>query len=126
MTQHTERFTGRVEDYERYRLCYPVTVIETLVARCGLQREHLVADVGAGTGMLAELFLEYGNAVVAVEPNDDMRSACERLASLWPGLTVRKATAEITGLKDASVDFVVVGRAFHCFGEFCDLKGGWR
>jgi ubiquinone/menaquinone biosynthesis C-methylase UbiE len=115
MTQHTERFTGRVEDYERYRLRYPVAVIEMLVARCGLRREHLVADVGAGTGMLAELFLEHGNAVVAVEPNDDMRSACELLASLWPGLTVKKATAEATGLKESSVDFVAVGRAFHWF-----------
>jgi ubiquinone/menaquinone biosynthesis C-methylase UbiE len=110
-----ERFTGRVENYERYRLRYPAAVLETLVARCGLRREYLVADVGAGTGMLTELFLEYGNAVVAIEPNDEMRGVCERLASLWPGLTVKKATAEATGLKEASVDFVAVGRAFHWF-----------
>jgi SAM-dependent methyltransferase len=115
MSEHTERFTGRVEDYERYRLRYPAAVIEMLVARCGLRREHLVADVGAGTGMLAELFLEHGNAVVAVEPNDEMREACEGLTSLWPGLTVKKATAEATGLKEASVDFVAAGRAFHWF-----------
>jgi ubiquinone/menaquinone biosynthesis C-methylase UbiE len=115
MSENTERFTGRVEDYERYRLRYPVAVIEILVERCGLRREHLVADVGAGTGMLAELFLEHGNAVVAVEPNDDMRKACERLASAWPGLTVKKATAEATGLEAASVDWVAVGRAFHWF-----------
>ena len=98
MKEHTERFTGRVEDYERYRLRYPAAVIEMLVARCGLRREHMIADVGAGTGMLAELFLEHGNAVVAIEPNDDMRAACERLASLWPGLSAVKATAEATGL----------------------------
>ena len=70
-----------------------------MTERCGLTREHLVADIGAGTGMLAELFLEHGNAVVAVEPNDGMRAACERLTSAWPGLTVRKATAEETGLE---------------------------
>src|ERR1700761_7076605 len=133
MTTHVERFTGRVEDYERYRLRYPAAVMEILVARCGLQREHLVTDVGAGTGMLAELFLEHGNAVIAVEPNDDMRGACERLASLWPGLTVKKATAEATGLEDASVDFVAVGRAFHWFDHAKTAKefrrilrpGGW-
>jgi len=117
MSENTERFTGRVEDYEKYRLRYPATVIETLVARCGLRREHLVADIGAGTGMLSELFLENGNAVVAVEPNDDMRAACERLASAWPGLTVKKATAEATGLDNASVDLVAVGRAFHWFDQ---------
>ena len=30
--------------------------------------------------MLAEVFLENGNAVVAVEPNQEMREACVRLA----------------------------------------------
>jgi ubiquinone/menaquinone biosynthesis C-methylase UbiE len=133
MSEHTERFTGRVEDYERYRTRYPAAVIDVLVERCGLQREHHVADIGAGTGMLAELFLEHGNAVVAVEPNDDMRAACERLASAWPGLTVKKGTAEATGLEDASMDFIAVGRAFHWFDlektkpEFQRIlkPGGW-
>jgi SAM-dependent methyltransferase len=131
--EHTERFTGRVEDYERYRLRYPPKVIEILTDRCGLRREHLVADIGAGTGMLAELFLENGNAVVALEPNDDMRGACERLASAWPGLTVKKATAEATLLADESVDFVSVGRAWHWFDRERAVKefgrilraGGW-
>src|ERR1700722_18589347 len=113
--KHVERFSGRVTEYEKYRSRYPKAVIEILTAHCGLRREHLVADVGAGTGMLAELFLENGNAVVAVEPNDDMRSACEKLASAWPGLTVKKAAAEATRLEDTSVNLIAVGRAFHWF-----------
>ena len=133
MSQNTERFTGRVADYERYRSRYPDEVIEILVDRCGLTREAHVADIGAGTGMLSELFLEHGNAVVAVEPNDEMRSTCERLTQLWPGLLVRKGTAEATGLEDASVDLLVAGRAFHWFDpvptrhEFQRIlrPGGW-
>jgi ubiquinone/menaquinone biosynthesis C-methylase UbiE len=133
MMEHTERFTGRVAEYEKYRLRYPKAAIEILTARCGLRREDLVADVGAGTGMLAELFLENGNAVVAIEPNDEMRSVCDQLASAWPGLTVKKATAEATGLEDASVDFIAAGRAFHWFDvsktsvEFRRIlrPGGW-
>jgi ubiquinone/menaquinone biosynthesis C-methylase UbiE len=133
MIENTERFTGRVAEYERYRSRYPVAVIEILTARCGLRREDLIADVGAGTGMLAELFLENGNAVVAVEPNDEMRAACERLATAWPGLTVKGGAAEATGLEDASVDFIAVGRAFHWFDhgkaavEFRRIlrTGGW-
>ncbi len=115
MTKNAERFTGRVEDYERYRLRYPAEVIRVLARRCGLRREDMVADVGAGTGMLAEPFLEHGNAVIAVEPNGEMRAACEKLASAWPGLTVTNGTAEKTGLADASVDIIAVGRAFHWF-----------
>ncbi|HMH12901.1 MAG TPA: class I SAM-dependent methyltransferase [Edaphobacter sp.] len=133
MSEHTERFTGRVEDYERYRMRYPSAVLEILKEKCGLRREHMVADIGAGTGMLAELFLEHGNAVIAVEPNDDMRGACEKLASAWPGLIIKKGTAEGTGLEDTSVDFIAVGRAFHWFDlertskEFQRVlrPGGW-
>lgn len=65
--------------------------------------------------MLSELFLENGNRVIAVEPNDDMRAACERLIPIWPRLAVTKATAEQTTLDDASVDMIAVGRAFHWF-----------
>ena len=133
MSDHPERFSGRVADYERYRSRYPAQVIDVLVERCGMTLEHLVADIGAGTGMLAELFLQHGNAVVAVEPNDEMRAACERLAAAWPGLTVKEGTAEQTGLEAASVDFIAVGRAFHWFDiertrpEFQRIlkPGGW-
>jgi SAM-dependent methyltransferase len=83
--------------------------------------------------MLAQLFLEHGNAVVAIEPNGEMRAACEQLGGVWPGLTVKDATAESTGLEDASVDFVSVGRAWHWFDpelatqEFRRIirPGGW-
>jgi len=131
--EHIERFIGRVDEYEQYRERYPPKIIEILTAKCELQREHLVADVGAGTGMLAELFLENGNSVVALEPNNEMRGACERLATVWPGFMVKKATAEDTGLDDVSVDFVSVGRAWHWFDRDKALKefrrilrpGGW-
>lgn len=110
-----DRFIGRVGDYERYRSRYPSQVIDILKDRCGLLPEHHIADVGAGTGMLSELFLQHGNSVVAVEPNDEMRAACEQLASGWPGLLVKKGMAEETGLMAESVDFVAAGRAFHWF-----------
>jgi ubiquinone/menaquinone biosynthesis C-methylase UbiE len=115
MAEHAERFTGRVADYERYRLRYPVEVLDVLRERCALSAATVVADVGAGTGMLAELFLENGNHVIAVEPNAEMREACERLRKRYSRLTVVAAAAEATTLKDASVDVVSVGRAWHWF-----------
>ncbi|HSU96572.1 MAG TPA: class I SAM-dependent methyltransferase [Gemmatimonadaceae bacterium] len=113
---NTERFNDRVELYERYRQRYPTDLVLNLLRKwCGLQPDWLVADVGAGTGMLSEVFLANGNPVVAIEPNAGMRAACERLLEQWPKLQVKDATAEKTGLPNGSVEIVAAGRAFHWF-----------
>lgn len=128
-----QRFNGRVDDYERYRPRYPVELIARLQQRCGLLAEDMVADIGAGTGMLTELFLANGNAVVAVEPNAEMRASCGRLQSTFPRLKLVDGTAEATTLQEASVDLISAGRAFHWFDpeptrrEFSRIlrPGGW-
>lgn len=111
----TGRFTGRADVYRRYRSRYPREMISLLRERCGLTPQSVVADIGAGTGMLAELFLENGNAVYAIEPNADMRAACEELTGQFPALTCIDGTAEETHLPDHSIDMIAVGRAFHWF-----------
>jgi len=132
MSENTHLFTGKVEAYERYRQRYPAgMILELLRGWCGLQPEWIVADVGAGTGMLAEVFLANGNRVLAIEPNAEMRAACEQIHS--PLLTVLDATAEATGLEDGSVEMVAAGRAFHWFDTERSLAefrrvlrpGGW-
>lgn len=134
MGDNTGRFTGRAEDYDRYRQRYPSDeVLRRLREWCGLTTEWVVADIGAGTGMLAETFLENGNRVLAVEPNAEMRVVCERMRETWPRLEVIDATAEDTALPEASVDMVAAGRAFHWFdreralAEFRRIlkPGGW-
>lgn len=134
MGDNTGRFTGRAEDYDRYRQRYPGDeILERLREWCGLTAEWLVADIGAGTGMVAEIFLENGNRVLAVEPNAEMRAVCERMRERWPRLEVIDATAEETTLADTSVDMVAAGRAFHWFdkeralAEFRRIlkPGGW-
>ncbi len=113
---NTQRFTGRAATYDRYRQRYPSDIIlDRLRTWCGLQPNWRIADIGAGTGMLAEVFLANDNPVIAIEPNPEMRSACEQLLPIWPRLDVRDATAEATGLPNASADMVAAGRAFHWF-----------
>ncbi len=113
---NTERFTGRAAIYDRFRQRYPSnTILQQLQSWCGLQPNWLIADIGAGTGMLSEVFLSNNNPVIAIEPNDEMRAACEQLRRTWPKLEVRNATAEATDLPDASVDIVAAGRAIHWF-----------
>ncbi len=116
MSEHTERFSGRVKEYAQFRAGYPAGEIRELLCNaCGLEAGWRVADVGAGTGMLATVFLEGGNEVVAVEPNAAMRAACEELQGRYPALEVVDGTAERTGLNEGSVRLVAAGRAFHWF-----------
>lgn len=122
MTDNTQRFTGRAEVYDLYRQRYPTEeILAHLRDWCGLTPQWLVADVGAGTGMLAEVFLANGNRVLAIEPNVDMREQMHKtfdgLGNCWPSLEIIDATAEATTLPDASVDLVAVGRAFHWFDK---------
>jgi len=115
MTRPTERFTTRADNYARYRPSYPQAAIELLRARCGLSSAAVVADVGAGTGILSALLLERGAHVIAIEPNDAMRAAAETLLGARPRYRSVKATAEATTLPEESVDLWVAGQAFHWF-----------
>ncbi len=115
MSDPTQRFTGRVENYARYRPSYPRAVLDLLAAECGLTSASTVADVGSGTGILSELFLENGNRVIGIEPNEEMREAGDRRLGHHPRFTSVAGTAEATMLDDARVDLVAAGQAFHWF-----------
>ena len=133
MIDPRQRFSGRVEKYARYRPGYPKAVLELLETECGLTKSSVLADVASGTGLLAELFLENGNHVFGVEPNDEMRGAGERLLRRYLYFTSAAGSAEATTLDEDSVDFFVLGQAFHWFeperarSEFARIlkPGGW-
>ncbi len=108
------RFTDRVADYVKYRPHYPTAMLDWLHAH-GVGPAQTVADLGAGTGILTELFLDGGHRVYAVEPNPAMRAAAEVQLGDRPGFTSIDASAEATTLPAASVDLVTAGQAFHWF-----------
>jgi len=110
-----QRFSNRVADYVRYRPGYPAALFDLLRVECAFTSNHAVADVGSGTGLLTKLFLENGNRVFGVEPNQEMRRAGEEFLHSFPKFTSVAGSAEATTLGDASVDFVTAGQAFHWF-----------
>ena len=111
----TRRFTDRVDDYARYRPTYPAALLEWLRATHAVTPDWPVADVGAGTGISARMFLEAGHPVVAVEPNAAMRAAAVASLSGFPGFRAADGTAEATGLADGSAALVSAAQAFHWF-----------
>jgi SAM-dependent methyltransferase len=125
MKNNSQRFSNRVENYVRYRPRYPQGVFDTLQARCQLSARSIVADIGSGTGFLAEGFLRLGCLVYGVEPNRPMREAAERLLQGYPRFRSVPGAAEETMLAAASVDFVTAGQAFHWFDQE-QAKAEWR
>jgi SAM-dependent methyltransferase len=127
------RFSDRVSNYIRYRPTYPVDVVDMLHREAALRAGSVIADVGSGTGISAELFLREDCTVFAVEPNKEMREAAERLLADRPAFRSVQGSAEATTLADHSVNFVVAAQAFHWFkpeptrAEFSRIlrPGGW-
>ncbi|WOO41711.1 class I SAM-dependent methyltransferase [Rubellicoccus peritrichatus] len=115
MSDPTKRFSDRVDNYIKYRPSYPVEILEVLQSECGLNANSIVADIGSGTGILTKLFLENGNHVFAVEPNNEMREAAERQLTAFPNLSSIAGGAENSKLDADSVDFIISGQAFHWF-----------
>lgn len=113
----TERFSDRVADYVRYRPDYPIALVDWLRREHGVDASWDVADVGAGTGISARLFLDAGHRVTAVEPNAAMRAAAEQWLGNHPNFRAVDGRADATGLPDASVALIVVAQAFHWFDE---------
>ena len=127
------RFSDRAEDYAKYRPHYSHDVVDALKETCGLTPQHLIADVGCGPGLLAEVFLDNGNEVIGVEPNREMRLAGEEYLARYEKFRMVDGSAEDTKLPARSADFVVAGQAFHWFRppearkEFARIlkPGGW-
>lgn len=111
----TERFSDRVEHYVKYRPGYPAELLALLEREATFSSTSVIADVGAGTGILTELLLRNGNMVFAVEPNAEMRHAAERTLRRYPAFHSISGTGEATTLPDASVDGITVAQAFHWF-----------
>jgi ubiquinone/menaquinone biosynthesis C-methylase UbiE len=116
-TDAKQRFSNRVADYVRYRPGYPAGVLALLRDHCGLRPQHVIADVGSGTGFLSKLFLKNGNQVYGVEPNTEMRQAGEEYLASYDAFSSIAGSAESTTLGDSSVDFVTAGQAFHWFEQ---------
>jgi SAM-dependent methyltransferase len=114
---HTDRFTRRVPYYHRSRPRYPQAIIPLLAQALDLHSAHIIADIGAGTGISSELFLAHGHEVYAVEPNAAMLGEARRHYGDHPRFHPVHAPAEATSLPDASVDFVVAAQAFHWFNK---------
>ncbi|MGI8543802.1 MAG: class I SAM-dependent methyltransferase [Aridibacter sp.] len=109
------RFDNRVENYVKYRPHYPLEVLDFFRDELDLQKSSVIADIGSGTGISSKPFLENGNKVFGVEPNELMRKASLEYLKDYPNFKAIDGTSENTTLEDKSNDFIIAAQAFHWF-----------
>jgi ubiquinone/menaquinone biosynthesis C-methylase UbiE len=93
-------------DYDRLRPRPPLEAVEWLLPA----RRDVVVDLGAGTGLLSRAIAPMARRVIAVDPDDRMRSV---LADRSPGVEVLAGRGEAIPLPDDSADAVLVSSAWH-------------
>jgi ubiquinone/menaquinone biosynthesis C-methylase UbiE len=106
-----EFFSGRGEDYEKYRPSHPNAAIDKILMGLNYNTQLVAADIGAGTGIGSRLLADRGIRVLAIEPNADMKSS----ATPHEMVEFLSGTAEKIPLPSASVDLVTSFQAFHWF-----------
>ena len=114
-TAATERFSDRADAYVRGRPSYPQAIVEHLEQAGALRQGQTVVDIGVGTGLSAEPFLQRRYTVIGVEPNRAMREAGDQQLRTYPNYRSVEGTAEDTSLASAMADLVIAGQAFHWF-----------
>jgi SAM-dependent methyltransferase len=114
----TERFSGIVENYARYRPGYPGEIISILEEKYNMENGKVIGDIGSGTGIFSKLLIEAGYFVFCVEPNDEMRIYSENEFAGLQNFKSVKGTAEKTNLSSQSVDAITAAQSFHWFDTF--------
>jgi SAM-dependent methyltransferase len=123
----TINFGLTANDYAKHRAGFPESFFERLAGiGIGVAGQRVV-DVGTGTGTLAHGFARRGCLVTGIDPAAALMEQAKQLGAL-EGVQVeyRVATAEHTGLPDASADVVTAGQCWHWFDGDTAAREVWR
>lgn len=126
-------YANKVGQYQQGRWSYDSEAITNLLEKTGLHSGAVVADIGAGSGMSSEPFVQAGCQVYAVEPGVEMRRTAEHVFAGRENFHSVDGRAEASGLPADFTDMIVVGRALHWFDQAKARKefdrickpGGW-
>ena len=100
-------FGSVASHYERYRPGPPVAAVDWILSKGRVTR---VVDLGAGTGALARLLVDMAEEVVAIEPDDRMRSV---LSDEVPRARALAGRGESMPLPEGCADAVIASSSWH-------------
>lgn len=100
--------------YAKYRLPYSANACKYIIDATDVT-QGIVADIGAGTGLLTQHFVGKVRKIIAIEPELEMRNLAIELLGQNVGIDYIAGTAESTTLNDHSIDLIVAANAYHRF-----------
>lgn len=103
-----DNFSGKSDQYAKYRPEYPTTLAEYIRS---LGSFRVAWDVGTGNGQLARLLAEFIPRIEA----SDISSNQLLNAAAHPGIHYFKAPSDDSGLPPHSVDLITIAQAIHWF-----------
>lgn len=109
------KFNKVADLYDKYRPNYPNELITDIVKKCKLDPDAIIADIGAGTGILTRKLLEQRKKIIAIEPDDDMREILVDNFRDNNNLKIMATSAEDTKIPSNTIDLITVAQAFHWF-----------
>jgi SAM-dependent methyltransferase len=109
-----QSFGGIAPQYERYRPGPPESALTWILPTA----VHRAVDLGAGTGAMSRLLVNRAEEVIAIEPDDRMRSV---LSEEVPGIRVLKGSGESMPIPDGSVDAVLASSSWHWMDPIATL-----
>jgi SAM-dependent methyltransferase len=104
-------FGADAERYDRARPRYPAALIDSLIA--GLPAEPRVLDVGCGTGLASQPFLDRGIPVFGLEPDVRMADLARRRGVTVEISTFEESTFEQWATSKREFDLLISGQAWH-------------
>jgi ubiquinone/menaquinone biosynthesis C-methylase UbiE len=109
-------FINKSKEYALGRPSYPEEILSK-IKELGISEESVIADIGAGTGLLTYGLCKLRCEILAVEPNMEMLSECKQYCSANTNIKYVNESAERTHLPDKSIDMITIASAFHWFDK---------
>jgi ubiquinone/menaquinone biosynthesis C-methylase UbiE len=108
-------YRGTASDYDRFRIAYPVALVDDLAARARLTGHGRLLDLACGTGQITFAAHAHFAEVWAVDQETDMIEMVGAKATAGGLSHVRTivSTAENLDAPERSFELVAVGNAFH-------------
>lgn len=129
----SQSFDRVADDYDVYRPGYPEELVETILARSGIQAGGRILEVGSGTGKATELFARHGFSMLCIEQGSSLVAVAAQKLKVFPG--VELVTTRFEDWQELAVEFdlVISAQAWHWIAKDVGYtkaaralkEGGW-